>query len=212
MRASLPIAIAISSLLGPAAFALEGESPPSGREAPALVADFNFLLGQKYLDPDDWGTLDEQLLTGLESTWRGPTWPVGIAFDGMFSNAEKRTSQFTTEETVTRASTLELGLGLRAIVPFGRIRPYVAGGAALAQGDVQILRRQEADEAAGAGGIGYWASAGVFGRLGQTANVGLAVRWSQANVKSGTFDANAGGMVYAITLGFGIPPYLDPED
>lgn len=209
MRASLPIVIAISSFFGPAAFAQQGESPPSAREPSALVADFNFLLGQKFLDHEDWGKLDEQLLTGLESTWRGPTWPVGIAFDAMFSNAEKRTSQFTTEETVTRASTLELGLGLRAIVPFGRIRPYVGGGAALVQGDVQIIRRQEADEASGAGGIGYWASAGVFGRLGETANVGLAVRWSQAHVKSGGFETNAGGMVYAITLGFGIPPYLE---
>lgn len=207
------VLLAASTLAAPAtALALDGESPPSERPVSTLVADFNFLLGQKYLNNDDWGILDEQLLTGLESTWRGPTWPVGVAFDGMFSNAEKRRNEFTQEETVTRASTLELGLGLRAIVPFGRVRPYVGGGAAVAQGDIQTLRRNEADEAAGAGGIGWWACGGVFLRVGQTANVGLAVRWSQANVKSGSFDANAGGMAYALTAGFGIPPFLVPED
>ena len=212
MRAWVPVSIAVSSLFaGSAAFA-QSEMPPSGREPSILIADFNFLLGQKYLDHGDWGNLDSQLLTGLETTWRLPSWRVGIAIDGMFSNAEKRSNEFTTEETITRASTLELALGLRAVVPFGRIRPFVGGGGALAQGDVQIIRRGDADSAAGAGGYGAWACAGVYGRLGQTANIGLTARWSQANVKSDTFDANAGGMVYAISLGFGIPPYFDPED
>lgn len=207
-RGWVAVAIAVSWLLGPAALA-QHESPPSGREPSSLVADFNFLLGQKYLDHDEWGSLDEQLLTGVETTWRLPSWRVGIAVDGLFSNAEKRRG-VPPEQTVTRGSSLELGLGLRAIVPFGRIRPHLGAGPALVQGDVQVIRPHERDDVAGAGGLGWFVSGGVYGRIGQTANLGVAVRWSQARVKSGTFDADAGGMVYAVSLGFGIPPYEDP--
>ena len=65
-------------------------------------------------------------------------------------------------------------------------------------------------QVAESGGLGWFVSGGVYGRIGQTANLGLGVRWSQAHVKSGSFEADAGGMVYAVSLGFGIPPYDDP--
>jgi hypothetical protein len=185
--------------------------PASAFAQDTLVADFNFLLGNKQVDTGDWGkTLDEQFTTGLETTWRHTRWPVGIAADAMFANAEKRRNEFTQDETLTRASTLELAVGARAIVPFGAWRPHLGAGVELAQGDVQVIRRGDADDAAGAGGTGVWVSGGVFARLGRTANIGMSVRWSQANVKSSTFEADAGGIVYGVTLGFGIPPY-DPN-
>lgn len=203
--------VVVSIFTSATAHAQSGETAPSGREPSALIADFNLLLGEKFLDHGEWGDLDEQFTTGMETTWRMPRWRVGIAADGLFSNAEKRRGAFA-EEVITRASTLELGLGLRAIVPLGRLRPYVGAGAALVQGDVQVIRRQDADEAAGAGGLGWWAGGGVYGRLGETANLGVSVRWSQAHVRSGGFEADAGGMTYALVLGFGIPPYFDPAD
>lgn len=181
--------------------------PGSALAQESFAADLNFLIGQKQLDRDDWGDdLDRQLITGAETTWRKRGWRVGVAADAMFANKEKRRGTFA-EEEVTRGSTLELAVGVRAIVPFGRWRPHAGAGIELAQADRQVLRRQEADDAAGAGGTGWWASGGVFARLGRTANLGLSVRWSSARVKSGSFDGEAGGMVYGVTLGFGIPPY-----
>lgn len=204
-----PLVVVASLAFAVPAFAQE--SPPSSRPAPALAADFNFLLGNKVLDRDEWGNLNNQFVTGLESTWRKPAWRVGVAVDAVFANAEKRTGRFS-EEVVTRGSTLELALGARAIVPFGRVRPFIGAGAEIAQGDRQVIRRAESDDAAGGGATGLWANAGVFGRFGKTANVGVSVRWSQARVKARAFDADAGGMVYAIAIGFGIPPYGPEEE
>ena len=191
--------------------ALAQESPPSPKSAPALAVDVNFLLGNKVLDREEWGRQNNQFVTGLETTWRRPSWPVGVAVDAVFANAEKREGRYS-EEEITRSSTLELALGARAVVPFGRLRPFVGAGAEIAQGDRQIIRRAADDDAAGGGATGVWAGAGVFGRLGKTANLGLSVRWSQARVKARGFDANAGGLVYAIAIGFGIPPYGPEED
>ena len=188
------------------------EMPPSASPPSALVVDLNFLLGQKYLDRDDWGkTLDEQFATGLETTWRRPGWYAGIAIDALFANAEKRSGQFA-DEQVLRGSTLELAAGVRAVVPFGRIRPYLGAGAEIAQADVQTIRRADADDAKGGGGTGWWAGGGVYARLGKTANLGLCARWSTAEVSANGFKANAGGMTYAVVVGFGIPPYEPDEE
>lgn len=203
-------ALVVAALLAFAFPAVAQEVAPRG--TPALAADFNFLLGTKVLDREEWGKdLSNQFLTGLETTWRKPSWHVGIAADALFANAEKRRGTFA-EEEVTRGSTLELALGARAILPLRRVRPFFGAGAEVAQGDVQVLRRGASDDAHGGGATGWWAGGGLFGRFGKTANVGLSVRWSQARVKARGFDADAGGMVYAVTFGFGIPPYAGDEE
>lgn len=192
--------------------AVAQETPPATNAPAPLMVDLNFLLGQKYLDRDHWGSkLDEQFATGLETTWRKPGWYAGVAIDALFANAENRSGQFD-DEQVIRGSTLELAAGVRAVVPFGRIRPYVGAGAEIAQGDVQTIRRADADQAEGGGGTGWWAGGGVYARLGQTANLGLCLRWSTAEVSANDFEANAGGMTYAVVIGFGIPPYEPDEE
>jgi len=205
-------ALVVAASLAFAFPALAQESPPSTRPTAKLAADFNFLLGTKVLDREEWGKdLSNQFLTGLETTWGKPSWRVGIAADALFANAEKRRGTFS-EEEVTRGSTLELAVGARAILPLGRVRPFFGAGAEIAQGDVQVLRRADSDEAHGGGATGWWAGGGVFGRFGKTANVGLSVRWSTARAKASGFDKDAGGMVYAVTFGFGIPPFATGEE
>lgn len=215
---ALPARCAKPLLAGAATLASIGipaaaqEMPPPSRPVAPLAADLNFLLGQKYLDRDDWGPrLDEQFATGLETTWRRPGWHVGVALDAVFANAEKRTNEFTAEEVELRGSTLEVALGARAVIPVPgkRVRPYLGAGAEIAQGDVQVIRRGGADDAHGGGATGWWAGAGVYLRLGQTANVGLTARWSTAEVDASGFHADAGGMTYAVLIGFGIPPFGD---
>jgi hypothetical protein len=145
-----------ATLLAMGAPAIAQETAPSGRPGSNLVVDLNFLIGQKYLDRDDWGSkLDEQFATGLETTWSRPGWRAGVAVDAVFANAEKRSGSFS-DEVILRGSTLEIAIGVRAIVPIGRVvRPFAGAGAELAQGDVQTIRRGGTDEAHGGGGTGW---------------------------------------------------------
>ena len=50
--------------------------------------NINFFLGQKLLDNDDWGDLDQQDTFGVLVDFKPNHWPVSIALDFLGSYAE----------------------------------------------------------------------------------------------------------------------------
>lgn len=133
---------------------------------------------------------------------------MGLAFDVIFANHSRRRGWRTANERIIEGGTLEAALGLRSVLRLrdGRVRPFLGAGVEIAQAEYAIRRRYDVDENRGAGDFGWWANAGVFGRFGASANVGVSVRWSSARVESGSFGpAEAGGLVYAAVAGFGWP-------
>lgn len=197
----------------PAPSLVSASSTPSAAPSPTprslLVADLNFVVGEKRLEREGWGDdLDRQLATGLETTFSRANWPVGIAADLLFSNHRRRRGWRTAEERIIEGGTIEAGLGLRAVMRLrdGRVRPFVGAGVEIAQAEYAVRRRFGPNENRGAGDFGWWVNGGVFGRFGTSANVGVTVRWSRATVESDSFGpAEAGGLVYAVVAGFGFP-------
>src|SRR6266850_7215385 len=138
--------------------------------------DANFFLGQKYLDKGDWEPLEEQSEVGVEVSFAKPTWPVRIAIDYFGSTEEKDVAGIT-----FRGTTAELGVGLRKVWKIGDAHPYLGGGVAsiYAQGKGSAFGLTISDDGSR---LGAWLGAGVFWRLGQRFNLGLAGRYSRAKV------------------------------
>ena len=58
------------------------------------TGNVNFVLGQKYLDKDDWEPLEEQGEFAALVSWGGKSWPVQIAIDVLGSYKKKTTSGY----------------------------------------------------------------------------------------------------------------------
>ncbi len=159
---------------------------------------FNFVLGQKMLDDDEWGNLDGQEALAIEWTWGREDWPFFIATDFLYSTTDEDVSGFNFEGT-----TWEIDLGVRKIWERGNARPYVGGGLAWVNGEADVGGLGSADGS----GLGGWIGGGVFWRMGARFNIGFAVRLSRAEADIEGTDVEAGGDFVGLTLGWGWPGY-----
>ena len=157
----------------------------------------NFILGQKALDEDDWTPpdLDTQRESGVEVTWGGESWPIQIATDFLASTKTDSLSGVDVQGT-----TWEWAFGVRKIWEAGPARPYLGGGLALVNVQVDIGSSSPNDSA-----LGTWIGGGVFWRLGSRFNIGLATRLSKATGNITNVDFEAGGLHYGLILGWGWP-------
>ena len=168
----------------------------------------NFLVGQKWLDKDDWEPFEEQPEFGVLTSFGRPDWPVHVALDVFGSSDEREVfDPSIPAAATTRASTFELGAGVRKTWSLGKnggTRPYVGGGIAFIDGEVEIevfgLTTSVEDDA-----IGPWVSGGVFWRLGKRFNIGFDARYTSADIElaPGTGEVDAGGLHAGLLLGFG---------
>lgn len=167
----------------------------------AATGNANFILGLKAMDEDDWGSLDSQGEFGAEVSFGRDHWPVLIAIDLLGSRAEDTDRGIDFE-----ASTSELDLGVRKIWEFRRMRPYVGGGIALINAELRatdsgITIIEDDDD------VGAWVGGGLFWRLRTRVNIGIAVRYSRAQVRLFGADAEAGGIHAGMLLGWGWPAF-----
>ena len=164
--------------------------------APGLAQyEINFILGQKMLEEDDWAPVEDQGEFGVAASIGGEDWPVLLALDLLVSATEETVLGFDVD-----GSTSELAVGIRKIWHPGKARPFVGGGLAFINGEVEAFGVSEDDNA-----TGYWVNGGVFWRLGARFNIGVDVRISRGEVELFGFDAEAGGEHIGLILGFGKP-------
>lgn len=178
--------------------------------SPALAdADghVNFLIGQKSIADSDAEPVDSGLAFGAIMSFGKTDWPIHIAVD-VLSYASSG-ARFAVDVT---AATLEGAVGVRKIWQVGKARPYVGAGVGLVGADFEYDNKfggSRFDDEAYGNGFGPWAGGGVFWRLGERFNLGLDLRWNQAEVDivsdSGQTleDVDVGGFSYGLTLGFG---------
>ena len=163
----------------------------------ANAGNVNFFLGQKALDENEWAPVDEQGEFGVLVDFKQANWPVSMAIDFLVSVDETTDAGFNVE-----GITSEINFGVRKIweVAGNPIRPYVGGGLALINSEFTLtgfLPVTDDDS-----GLGIWLNGGVYWTLGQSFNIGLDLRYSQADVTLFGVDVDAGGTHAGLILGY----------
>jgi len=173
------------------------------------TGDVNFLAGVKSLKKSDWKPVETQAEVGAEISFGKVNWPVLVAIDVMGSAGHDSVPVYDYYSgyfynTNVKAHTEELGVGIRKIwAPKNHaIRPYIGAGIGVARADLKFdvgpVSVSDSDT-----GFGGWANGGVFWRLGPKFNLGLDVRYSNANVTILNTRTSAGGIHYGLVLGWG---------
>jgi Outer membrane protein beta-barrel domain len=172
------------------------------------TGNVNFFLGQKSLSSSDWEPVEKQGEFGAVMSFGEKSWPISIAVDVLLSAAEEDAfDPFLGSYTIT-GTTYEVDFGVRKVWGKAATRPYIGGGLAVIGAGAELdngLASVDADDSA----VGFWADAGIFWRLGSHFNLGLDLRYSDADVDldfgAGLVaqDIGAGGFSYGLLLGFG---------
>jgi len=157
----------------------------------------NFFLGQKSLDSDDWGVLDDQSAFGVLVDFKQDHWPVSVALDflGSYDDVTQLGTKF-------EGGTFEFDVGVRKIweVSGSPVRPYIGGGLAFVSAKLEESGPFPASDEDN--GTGIWLNGGVYWTLGQSFNLGLDLRYSDAEVTLYDVDGEAGGTFAGLMLGY----------
>jgi opacity protein-like surface antigen len=164
--------------------------------ANAWTGNANAFFGQKTLDKDDWEPADKQVELGVLFDFKQSQWPVSIAIDLLTSKDEVTVSGVDTE-----ARTAEFDVGVRKIwdISGSSIRPYIGGGIAFVSAEI---KETPTNISVNDTRTGFWLNGGIYWTLTQYFNLGLDLRYSQADVTLYNTDVEAGGTHVGIILGY----------
>ena len=156
-------------------------------------------LGQKSLDDKDWGELDSQGSIGMIFDFKKQSWPVSIALDVIISGTEEKNAGITTD-----GGTLETDIGVRKIFELSgsSIRPYIGGGIAIIGATVENSSGGSITSKDDGTATGAWIGGGMYYAATESLNIGLDLRYSEAEVTLFNEDREVGGFHTGITVGY----------
>jgi hypothetical protein len=163
--------------------------------AHASAGAVHVFVGQKFLDEDDWEPIDTAFEVGIDASLGGDDWPVWINV-GLFSASDE--DDIDIDEEI-EATTTEFSLGINKTWTRNQFRPFLAGGLALVNTDVEV-RTPGVIEEFDDDGTGLYAQGGGYWRIGNSFNLGGMLRYS---VFSDDFEG--GGLHVGLIAGFGWP-------
>ena len=176
---------------------------PVVSQAQDWTGNVNAFLGAKALDEDDWKPAEDHDEFGILVDFKKKEWPVSIAIDLLHSEGDGSAYEpFSGLYIDMDGETTELNVGVRKIWDqHAYVRPYVGGGLAFISADVSgsslgVIITDD-DNA-----VGFWINGGVYWTLGTSFNIGLDLRYSQAEVSVFGVDAEAGGGHAGLLLGY----------
>lgn len=174
------------------------------------VGSINFILGRKSFT-NDWNlgppTVDStarvgQPALGVELTWGRQGWPAMVALDVLHSYddgiihvpqsfiiIEGILDTIPAYDLRLRASTLEIGLGVRRAWNILGLSPYLGAGGSWVRGNAVVEKSDPNTGQFGAplasarsreSAFGFWAGGGIYRRIGPRFQIGLAGRYSRA--------------------------------
>ena len=171
------------------------------------TGNINVFFGQKNLDKDDWEPVEEQNEFGVEIDFREKKWPVNIAVDILRSQTEETFTDFDPligpYNAKATASTMEFNIGVRKIWDeFSSVRPFVGGGLSYIRAELEVSVTGVGSASDSDTGVGIWLGGGVYFTLGEHFNIGVEVKYSDADVTLFDVDAAAGGTHYGLLAGY----------
>jgi hypothetical protein len=188
--------------------------------APALASgDANLLIGEKSLSDElfDGAGVDGQSMMGVAVSL-DLNWPVMLAID-LLTTSKDATVAIEAENLLefwTDVQTTELDVGVRKF--WGdKLKPYIGGGLAyieldsiqIEHGDFGVPGSEYFDTIIddSDSGIGIWLNTGLLYRVGQYINIGIDIRYSDAEADLLPFDAetltlDSGGTHYGVLIGY----------
>ena len=179
------------------AFFVLATSIPSNARASAGAV--HLFVGQKLLDEDDWQPIDSQFEVGIDASLGDDDWPVWINVGLFRANAEEELSAVEDLE----GTTTEFSLGINKTWTRHQFRPFLAGGLAFVNSDIEVRDPDEIFEDDDSG-AGLYAQGGGYWRLGKSFNLGGMLRYS---VFSDDFEG--GGFHVGLIAGYGWPKRRD---
>lgn len=178
------------------------------------VGSVHFTLGNKRLSNEWFVGVPEasaagdtviskasQPALGVELTWGRAGWPVLIALDVLHSydDGQERYPAISLGSLVIpvadvrrRASTFEVGLGLRRSLRVLGLNPYIGAGGSWVRANVIYQMSDPSAATYGTtgpsvhnfdGGFGYWGGGGLYCHLGPRFQLGLTARHSKAKLR-----------------------------
>jgi len=169
------------------------------------TGNVNFFVGIKNLDEADWEPVEKQNEYGVLVDFKQNDWPISIAIDALLSKGEKKEyDSFFGTDVKYEAEIVELGFGVRKIIkPNSILSLSFGGGIAAIQADIKLsafLSSASDDDK----GVGFWADFGAFLTVGEEKvfNIGLNIRYSDAEVEIADSEGEAGGRHIALIFGF----------
>ena len=156
-------------------------------------------LGQKSLDDEDWGNLDDQGSLGMILDFKKQSWPVSIAIDLLVSGNEHKAGDIKTD-----GGTLEADIGVRKIFELSNssVKPYIGGGIAIIGAGSRVRDGDNTVSDENETGTGAWLGGGMYYAATDSLNVVFDLRYSQAEASFLDQDREVGGFRTGITVGY----------
>jgi len=168
-----------------------------GANADPWTGNVNFFLGKKSVDSEDWAPVDDPVEFGVLVDFQPRDWPISVALDFLGSY-----DQITQGGIKYEGITSEFNAGVRKIwnVSGSNVRPYIGGGIAFIGAEFKGTDFNTVSD--DDNGTGIWLNGGVYWTLGRHFNLGLDLRYSQADVTLFGVEGEAGGTHAGLLLGY----------
>ncbi len=155
-----------------------------------FTGNINLFLGAKALDKAEWEPLEEHSEAGFVADFGPANWPVSIEIRMLHSESDQSFLGIT-------ANTTELDLGVRKTWVSGNMHPYIGGGIASIEAELD-----DGFTTVSGSGTGIWLGGGIYWVLGQHFNLGFDFMSSTADVTIVGVNADAGGGHFNFLLGY----------
>ena len=169
---------------------------------PALAeGNANFVLGGRWLDEDEWEPVEEQGVFGVTVDFGKESWPINLAAGFMVSGSEEDFGAVDIEGSIT-----EFSFGVLKTWKEGTIRPFVGGGLALVEAEIEVDGPGGASASDDDNSGAIYGQGGVYWRIGPRFNIGGDVRvLLGSDVEIGGVDREADYFQIGLLLGWGWP-------
>lgn len=171
---------------------------------PLIAADWQGnvggFLGRQSLDNSDWANHDKMKSIGMIADFKTPSAPLSFAIDLIGSGDEDKFGALE-----QNAYSAQIHLGVRKVFEINdsAFKPYIGGGLALIhseleQKDLVTSSSRKQDDSANGG----WFGVGTYVELSEHFQLGLDLRYSEADVTLFGKTRQAGGTQTAFTAGY----------